>query len=198
MMFVRQIAGVIALLSILTMSTAASDASENAFGALDKELGSGLVCSSCAFSAESLRYLLGAKARKKRMSKASKRKAVDAAIAEACEASRFPKQIAELGDEGDRRFEDFQSVMKKGGSVSNLNMSPENLDKIQRVCRKVFELVADDVREKALAYKERLGGYNWERWLCVKSLHLCEQTQFHQSDEEDEEEAEVELDEDDL
>mmetsp|Transcript_9333 Transcript_9333/g.20839 ORF Transcript_9333/g.20839 Transcript_9333/m.20839 type:complete len:135 (+) Transcript_9333:2-406(+) len=134
------------------------------------------------------------------MSRTKKRKAVDAALSEACEASRFPKQIAEVGDDGQRRFEDFQNVMQRGGSVSNLNMSPENLKKIQRVCRALFQRLGDDVREKAASYKERLGGFNWDRWICVKNLRFCQEPQLHKTAEEEEEEEQddVGTDDDDL
>mmetsp|Transcript_62970 Transcript_62970/g.150010 ORF Transcript_62970/g.150010 Transcript_62970/m.150010 type:complete len:209 (+) Transcript_62970:75-701(+) len=182
---------------LCALGAVAEEAPQTAIQKLVKELGQSLTCSACSHSAESLRFLLGAKAKNKRMAKKSKQKAVEAALTEACEVAKFPMQIAEVGDEGERRYEDFKEITRRGGSITNLNMGPENRGKIVKVCKAAMEELGDEIKKKALSYKERLGGFNWEHWMCVKSLDLCKQTQFHKTVDEDEDEEER-SDEEDL
>ena len=40
------------------------------------------------------------------------------------------KQIAMMGEEGERKFGDFNELMQKGGVMSNLNMGPEQAKKV--------------------------------------------------------------------
>mmetsp|Transcript_24152 Transcript_24152/g.60321 ORF Transcript_24152/g.60321 Transcript_24152/m.60321 type:complete len:191 (+) Transcript_24152:41-613(+) len=162
--------------------------------ALTKKLGKDLACSACAHSTHSLRMLLGSKV-KKSMKRKEKRKVAKGVLTAACAEDRFPSQLSISGEEGKRQYADFQEMISKGGSLTNLNMKPENRKDVSEVCAAIASDLGAEIVEKAATYKDRLGGFNWERWLCVKQLQVCEATLMHQSDEDDDadEEPEEEL-----
>eukprot|EP00928_Gymnodinium_smaydae_P083547 TRINITY_DN66793_c0_g1_i1.p1 TRINITY_DN66793_c0_g1~~TRINITY_DN66793_c0_g1_i1.p1 ORF type:complete len:233 (-),score=40.24 TRINITY_DN66793_c0_g1_i1:89-739(-) len=155
-----------------------------------------LLCSACSWSAWSLRAELADKVKRKAAkSSKARRKAAEIALKEPCLEKHLPSQIAEMGKEDERRFEDFQKMLTKGGSLTNLNMKPEHAETIVEVCSTIVEGLRPAIIEKVASYKDRVGGFNWERWVCVKHLGVCKDTQLDLSkdDEEEEEDNESEL-----
>mmetsp|Transcript_141241 Transcript_141241/g.451437 ORF Transcript_141241/g.451437 Transcript_141241/m.451437 type:complete len:193 (-) Transcript_141241:137-715(-) len=157
---------------------------------LRSRIGADLACSACAHATASLRMLLGSKV-KTSMKKKDKRRAAKEALAAACEEARFPTQLATVGDEGSRRFGDLQELQQKGGSMNNLKMSPANQRDVALMCSALARHFGSDVVEQAATYEDRIGGFNLERWLCVKRLQLCEKTMMHHSYDEDDAEDET-------
>mmetsp|Transcript_96055 Transcript_96055/g.222685 ORF Transcript_96055/g.222685 Transcript_96055/m.222685 type:complete len:241 (-) Transcript_96055:78-800(-) len=151
------------------------------------EMGADLACSACSHATQSLRFMMGSKIKKSMKDKA-KRSAASAAMGEACDVSRFPGQLAIFGDEGKREYKDFQELIRKGGSISNLNMSPENNAAIANLCKAVVNHMGGAIVEKAATHKDRVGGFNWERWVCVDRLALCDEPLLDKSEEEEDEE----------
>jgi hypothetical protein len=64
-----------------------------------------------------------------------------------------------MGEEGQRKFGDFNDLMQKGGTMSNLNMGPEQNEKVRTLCELTVktEMPALVERiEKAVKKKRRL------------------------------------------
>eukprot|EP00401_Gymnodinium_catenatum_P056591 CAMPEP_0117555944 /NCGR_PEP_ID=MMETSP0784-20121206/51541_1 /TAXON_ID=39447 /ORGANISM="" /LENGTH=198 /DNA_ID=CAMNT_0005353177 /DNA_START=15 /DNA_END=611 /DNA_ORIENTATION=+ len=165
-----------------------------------EKLGKDLVCSACSFSMRSARSLLASKV-KKSMKKSGKRRAAELALKAACEASRFPTQVAMMGEPGSRTYEDFQELMSKGGTLVNIQMTPENLENVQGVCKAIMDDLGPQIVDMCEQFKERVGGLNWERWACVRNLRLCAATQLDKREDDYDEDgpaAERDGDRDDL
>uniref|UniRef100_A0A7S4VIK3 DUF3456 domain-containing protein n=1 Tax=Alexandrium monilatum TaxID=311494 RepID=A0A7S4VIK3_9DINO len=152
-------------------------------------LGDDLACSACALSTKSLRLLMGSKVKKSMKGKA-KRKAAADVLGEVCKASNFPEQLASTGKPGKREYKDWQEVIGRGGSVHSLSMTADNNRNVMTICHGVIQKRGDAIVDKAAAHKERLGAFNWERWLCVQSLGICPRPLLDKSGEEDEAEDE--------
>mmetsp|Transcript_72315 Transcript_72315/g.172373 ORF Transcript_72315/g.172373 Transcript_72315/m.172373 type:complete len:208 (+) Transcript_72315:96-719(+) len=162
------------------------------------EMGHDLACSACAHVFDHLRNFLAHKVTPKSKKK-DKRKLVKELFNDLCSEDRFPKQFAITGEMGKRTYEDFQKVMKGGGNIGNLNMKPENRENVVTLCGLILAELEYSIIRQATNYKGRLGGFNWERWACVKNLRICNTTIMHKTDEDlDEADEDGDGDESDL
>lgn len=160
---------------------------------LKKDIGADLFCSACAHSSKSLRLNLAAKINKKDKKK-SKREKTTKVMESVCDPGNFPKQLAVSGDEGSKEYMDFQETMNKGGkSVAGLSMKPENNENLGKICLALVGHLKPSIVDKAVSHKERLGGFNWERWACIEQTGLCKETIMDKSDDEDEDKEDEEL-----
>merc|ERR1712107_695919 len=97
-------------------------------------------------------------------------------------------QNKEVNEEGNKTYHDWQELMSKGGSMTNLQMTPEIKQEVVDVCKAITNDLSTEIIDKAVTYRDRVGGFNWERWLCVKELQLCSSTLIHKSDEDEDDE----------
>lgn len=143
-----------------------------------------LCCNACSHSSQSLRKLIGSKV-KKSMKKADKRKGAKEAIAGSCEPTRFPRKISMFGQPGKRQYMDFYEKKARGGDVTGLITDTWNNQMIEGICKTALNEVATQIEDFAVSHKERLGQFNWEKWLCVEKLSLCNETtmQFDELEE---------------
>merc|ERR1712039_1135960 len=176
----------LASLSAVIGATGNSDALE----AHVQELGLDLACSACALSTHSLRLVRGSKVKPK-MKRKDKRAVAKQVLEDACVEDRFPRQLAIHGEHGEKQYADFMELQRQGGTLHNINMTPDNIKNVMKVCKTIFADESSRILDKIAKSKERLGGFNWERLLCVKTLKLCEKTVKHMSDEDEDEEEEA-------
>mmetsp|Transcript_1646 Transcript_1646/g.3600 ORF Transcript_1646/g.3600 Transcript_1646/m.3600 type:complete len:239 (+) Transcript_1646:105-821(+) len=158
------------------------------------ELGESLTCSACAWSTAAIRATFGAKV-KSNLKKAAKKKATEEAFTMACDASKFPKQLAVVGTHPVRTFEDLYKLVTElnGKDMPPVDMENTASENVPVFCKKLLEIFGDQIREKAVTSKTRIGGYNFENWLCVKELKVCRNTLIHEVEDDDEEATHDEL-----
>merc|ERR1711862_847133 len=89
---------------------------------------------------------------------------------------------------------DFQKLWKTGKMKDATNMKPENRENIVNMCELIMKQGAewseektmkDDIIDIVRKHKGRIGGYNFEKTICVKKLGLCKRTTLHASDDDD-------------
>ena len=104
-------------------------------------------------------------------------------------------QIAQLGDKGDRKFADFNELMKKGGTMSNLNMGEEQKKAVRTLCDLVAKgemsaLVArmeSALQSKKGRKKRRLADLRMQEVVCEGLLGTCIKDEEEEEDDDDEE-----------
>mmetsp|Transcript_5281 Transcript_5281/g.12723 ORF Transcript_5281/g.12723 Transcript_5281/m.12723 type:complete len:209 (+) Transcript_5281:90-716(+) len=153
------------------------------FESFTSELGFDLACSGCAHVFDHLRNHLAHKVTKSSKKK-DKRKIVKDLFNSICDEDRYPKQFAITGEMGKRHYKDFQEATKAGGNIGNLNMKPENRENVVTLCGLILAELEYSIIRQATNYKGRIGGFNWERWACVRSLRICNETIMHKTDDD--------------
>merc|ERR1712048_234341 len=138
----------------------------------------------------SLRLLLGTKRNALKGLKREKRKQVLQDIINAtCDVDRYPEEVAIVQDEqGDSNYQDYQVAKARyAAELSGRGLGDtmgesgvQNREKARGVCSTVMNELKTSIIDAALAKKpQRLGGFNWERWACMKTLHVCNKTWIH-------------------
>ena len=92
-------------------------------------------------------------------------------------------QVAMMGEEGKRKYGDFNALMKKGGTMTNLNMGPEQAQAVQGLCDVVVKgetarLVARmeaALQTKTKGKKRRLADFKMREEVCRGLLGTCEE-----------------------
>mmetsp|Transcript_72666 Transcript_72666/g.193847 ORF Transcript_72666/g.193847 Transcript_72666/m.193847 type:complete len:171 (-) Transcript_72666:8-520(-) len=149
------------------------------------DLADDLACSACSFVSRSMRLLLSSKLKYK--NKAEKGPNARKLLRDACKEDRYPSQLAVIGDPGKQEFVDFQDVMNNGGTVTNMVMDGKQRGQMKDACLAIMDSLEDDIVRQVEQTKGRVGGYNWEKFICVSQSGLCRKTKFQKDEEEDEE-----------
>ena len=101
------------------------------------------------------------------------------------------KQIALMGEEGERTFGDFNEMMQKGGTMSNLNMGPEQSKKVFVLCEAVAKsevslLVARlETLTTQKKGKKRLADIKMVDEVCKELLGTCKKDDDDDDDDDD-------------
>lgn len=95
-----------------------------------------------------------------------------------------------MGEEGERKFGDFNELMQKGGVMSNLNMGPEQAKKVFMLCEAVVKsetslLVARlETITTAKKGKKRLADIRMRDEICQQLLDTCKKDDDDEDDED--------------
>jgi hypothetical protein len=112
-----------------------------------------LQCSACEIVASQLFEALDSKIATnfKEWPPDSRTKKLNAAWGKACRKVG-KMQVAQLGEAGSRKFGDFNELMQQGGTLSNLNMGPEQAKTLQSLCEAFVE-------DKGVALGDRMAEF---------------------------------------
>lgn len=152
----------------------ASVAGDSSAAAALRALGEGresLECSACELIAEKLYDALDSKTARgfKKWSDSERVKKVSASMRKGCK--RLEKfQIATYGDPP--KFCDFQEMMAKGGSMSNLNMRPEMAKSVAAACSTIIADTAAALVGRMAAAKRMLD-IRLRDELCENIISAC-------------------------
>ena len=115
-------------------------------------------------------------------------------------------QVSRVGTEGERRYDVFQAMMQKGGSMSNLMMQKEFSTTLMNVCNKLIqgpmgETLITEMEAHVVEKKKRLFDFKLQEKVCgAEMLNACKskekkrkgkrRTEGGDDDDDDEEEDE--------
>ena len=176
---------------------------KSALQMLDKE--PSLVCSACELAAVQLELAMDGKLARsfKGWSTAQRVKGFKRRQKHHC-ASLGQKQIARVGEEGKRKYGDFQEMMSASGSLSNLSLEPETGQKLEAFCQAVNAQAIIDRVEAQMAIKRRrkkpwrLLDFRMRDELCETMLAVCakpksEPRGMYDDDDDDDDDDDREL-----
>ena len=110
-------------------------------------------------------------------------------------------QIAQLGEEGNRRFDDFNVLMKKGGAMSNLSMGPEQRQLVQKLCTLfaksemvgLVERIESALATKSRGKRRRLADLRMKEFVCQDMLRTCLKDDEDDGSDDDDDDDDREL-----
>ena len=175
----------LALLSLLALAAADGDAETpySAAAALDA-LGAteaSARCSACGLVATHMYDAISAKIAKgfKGWSQDFRVKQLGGAFSKACNRVGAV-QVALMGEAGARKFADFEKMMQKGGSMSNLSMGPEQAKAVQNLCAAIVAHELESLVGRMVDWcgargaKCRVLDYPLRKEVCTRMLNACE------------------------
>eukprot|EP00316_Scyphosphaera_apsteinii_P022295 CAMPEP_0119315302 /NCGR_PEP_ID=MMETSP1333-20130426/35227_1 /TAXON_ID=418940 /ORGANISM="Scyphosphaera apsteinii, Strain RCC1455" /LENGTH=163 /DNA_ID=CAMNT_0007320613 /DNA_START=174 /DNA_END=665 /DNA_ORIENTATION=+ len=117
---------------------------------------------------------------------------IRAAMKKACTKTEA-MQIAVSGSTGQRQFGDFNEMMKRGGTMTGLSMTPEHSKALKSLCEAVVDDHADQLvslMSASVKAGKRLLDFKLRDELCENMLAACHKPEkaprgFYDDDEDD-------------
>jgi hypothetical protein len=134
-----------------------------------------LKCSACEFVASTLQHGIDSKIAKgfKGWTAEVRRDKVYSSMKKACK--RFDgMQVALMGEPGQRKIGNFNDFISKGGTLSNVNMTPESRKSVKKLCKEVARSHSEAMVETMAQSKRRVIDFNVRHELCERLLAACQ------------------------
>eukprot|EP00440_Ansanella_granifera_P054708 gb/GFBE01059309.1/.p1 GENE.gb/GFBE01059309.1/~~gb/GFBE01059309.1/.p1 ORF type:complete len:201 (+),score=63.83 gb/GFBE01059309.1/:1-603(+) len=195
--------GVLPWLLVALVPSAASvqeiDTSKVDITKQDMGMGADEVCSACHWTSENLRFSLSEKVKKSASRSEREALAISLLDAEApCLAERYPKHLVLWKTAGWNQYVDYMASKAPAegfeGSVADLfAKAPSMVPLLQKACRLVLQKYRQKVIDVVGEQKGRIGGFNFQRWLCFHETRYCpsNRTKGAKEAEEDDEAGEL-------
>lgn len=155
-----------------------------------------LACSACVHSIRELRYSISASVKRKyngdaETQRKDKTAGVHRGIERACKRERFPDEmaVANLGGDMVMEYRPKEEVETRG----NFMPSQEVVNEVVTICKILMGKLKQNITDKALNSQSPVGKIDWERWVCLTELQMCDETWFPMK-----EDSEGDADEDEL